>query len=460
MENFFKLKENGSDVKKEVIGGITTFLTMAYIIVVNPDILSVTGMDKGALVTVTCITAAFATIFMGVYANLPFALASGMGLNAYFAFTVCNPKGMNISWEMALTAIFVEGIIFILLSLTKTREAVANCIPKNLKLAVTCGIGLFIAFIGFVNAGIVVSNEATKVSKGNLTSPTVIIAVIGILVIVVCEIKKIKGGILLGILASTIIAWIYAFISPESAATHMIFAPKGVFEFSSIKPIAFKLQFHEILDANKIGKFIVIVFSFLFVDFFDTLGTLVGVASKVGMVDEEGKVKNAGKALLVDAIGTTVGATLGTSTVTTFVESSAGVAQGARTGLASVVTGVLFLIAMFFSPLFISIPSCATAPALIVVGIFMMQNVVNIDFNDITEGVPAFLTMALMPLTYSIGDGLTIGILSYGIINGIYNIMKRIKKQERKKVSFIVYILSIIFILNIIAPSIISNFSK
>lgn len=460
MENFFKLKENGSDVKKEVIGGITTFLTMAYIIVVNPDILSVTGMDKGALVTVTCITAAFATIFMGLYANLPFALASGMGLNAYFAFTVCNPKVMNIPWEMALTAIFIEGLIFILLSLTRAREAVANCIPKNLKLAVTAGIGLFIAFIGFVNAGIVVSNEATKVSKGDLTSPTVIIAVIGILVIVICEIKKIRGGILLGILASTLIAWGYAFISPESAASHMIFAPNGIFKFASMKPIAFKLQFQHILDADKIGKFIVVVFSFLFVDFFDTLGTLVGVASKVDMVDDEGKVKNAGKALLVDAVGTTVGAVLGTSTVTTFVESSAGVAQGARTGLASVVTGALFLVAMFFSPLFISIPSCATAPALIIVGIFMMQNVVNIDFNDLTEGVPAFLTIALMPLTYSIGDGLTLGILSYGIINGIYNIMRRTKGQERKNVSSIVYILSIVFILNIIAPSILSKFFK
>ncbi|CAM3048612.1 NCS2 family permease [Hathewaya histolytica] len=450
MEKIFKLKENNTDVKREIIGGITTFLTMAYIIAVNPDILSVTGMDKAALVTVTCITAAFATILMGLYANLPFALASGMGLNAYFAFTVCNPKGMNIPWQMALTAVFIEGVIFILLSLTNVREAVASSIPKNLKLAVTAGIGLFIAFIGFVNSGVVVANEATKVAKGNLTSPTVIIALIGILTIVICEVKKIRGGILLGILTSTLISWMYAFISPEAAATYGIVLPKGVFEFASIRPIAFKLDFTYIVDPSKIGNFIMVVFSFLFVDFFDTVGTLVGVASKVDMIDEEGRVKNAGKALLVDAIGTTVGGVLGTSTVTTVVESSAGVAEGARTGFASIITGILFLIAMFFSPLFISIPSCATAPALIIVGFFMIQNVAKIEFNDFTEGVPAFLTIALMPLTYSIGDGLIIGILSYGLINGLYNIIQRINGKERKKVPVVLYILTVIFIIKFI----------
>lgn len=450
MEKIFKLRENSTDTKKEIIGGITTFLTMAYIIAVNPSILSVTGMDKGALVTVTCITAAITTIFMGVYANLPFALASGMGLNAYFAFSVCSKDGMNIPWQVALTAVFVEGIIFIVLSVTNVREKVANCIPKNMKLAVTAGIGLFIAFIGFCNAGIVVANKSTKVSIGVLTSPTVLIALVGILVIVICSVKNIKGSILLGILSSTIVAWIYALVLPEMAAKHMIFVPNKIFECTSIKPIAFKLDFSYMADTKMLGNFIVVIFSFLFVDFFDTVGTLVGVASKVGMVDKDGHVKNAGKALLVDAIGTTFGAVLGTSTVTTFVESSSGVAEGARTGLASIVTGILFFIAMFFSPLFTSIPACATAPALIMVGFFMMQNIVKIDLNDFTEGVPAFLTIALMPLTYSIGDGLTIGLFSYALINGIYNIMQKIKGQERKDVSPVIYILAILFILKFI----------
>ncbi|MGH4117265.1 NCS2 family permease [Clostridium sp.] len=439
----FQLKENGSDVKKEVIGGITTFLTMAYIIAVNANILGATGMDMGAIVTVTCLTAGLTTIAMGLYANLPFALASGMGLNAFFAFSVVLGKG--IPWQVALAAVFVEGLIFIVLSLTNVREAVVNAIPTTLKLAVTAGIGLFIAFIGFVDAGIVVSNDATKVAMGTFKSPAVLITVLGVIVIVVLSKKKVRGAILWGIVASAGAAWIYAMIAPITAATYGIATPKGIFKLQSMSPIAFKLDFSYLTDSSRILDFLIIILTFLFVDFFDTVGTLVGVASKVGMVDKDGKVKNAGKALLVDAVGTTVGAVLGTSTVTTYVESSAGVAEGARTGLASVVTGILFLIAMFFSPLFVAIPMCATAPALIIVGFFMIGGITKIDFNDFTEGVPAFLTIIMMPLTYSIGDGLTIGLLSYAVLNGINNLFTK-DHTKRKKVSIVIYILAIIFV--------------
>lgn len=452
MENFFQLKQNGTNIRKEVIAGITTFLAMAYIIAVNPNILGVTGMPKGAVLTATCLSAGLTTILMGLYANLPFALASGMGLNAFFAFSVVQARGVD--WKVALTAVFIEGIIFIILSLTSVRELVVNAIPTTLKLAVTAGIGLFIAFIGFVNAGIVVKNDATLVGIGNFTTPPVIIAVIGIIVIVILSKKNVKGALLWGIVVSTIIAWGYAVINPKLAAeTYHIYLPDGIFKFETLNPIAFKLDFSYITDSTKIWSFITIVLTFLFVDFFDTVGTLVGVASKVGMIDKEGKVKNAGKALLVDAIGTTFGALIGTSTVTTYVESSAGVAEGGRTGLTSIVTGILFLVAMFFSPLFIAIPGCATAPALIIVGFFMMENIVKIDFSDFTEGVPAFLTIALMPLTYSIGDGLTLGVLSYAVLNFINNIFTK-DKDKKKKVSIVIYILAILFIIKLIATGI------
>ncbi|KEH97693.1 NCS2 family permease [Clostridium massiliodielmoense] len=449
MEKFFKLKENGTDLKTEITAGVTTFLAMAYIIAVNPNILGSTGMPRGAILTATCLTAGITTIFMGLYANLPFALASGMGLNAFFAFSVV--KIMGVDWKVALTAVFVEGIIFIILSLTSVREAVVNAIPNTLKLAVTGGIGLFIAFIGFANAGIVVKSPETFVKIGNFTTPTVIIASIGIIVIVILSKKNVRGALLWGIVVSTLIAWGYAFINTKIAAEqYSIFLPNGILKYESLKSIAFKLDFSYIKDSSKILSFLTIVFTFLFVDFFDTVGTLVGVASKVGMVDEKGRVKNAGKALLVDSIGTTLGAVIGTSTVTTYVESSAGVAEGGRTGLTSIVTGVLFLISMFLSPLFIAIPACATAPALIIVGFFMIENVVKIDFADFTEGVPAFLTIALMPLTYSIGDGLTIGILSYAILNLANNLLTS-DKNKKKKISYVIYILAILFIIKLIA---------
>jgi len=439
------LSNKNVDFKKEIVAGITTFLTMAYIIAVNPNILSQAGMPIGALVTATCLSAAFACILMGLFANLPFALASGMGLNAFFTFSVV--LRLNISWEMALTAVFVEGIIFIILSLSKAREAVVNAIPMNMKHAVTAGIGIFIAFIGFVGAGLVVKNDSTLLAMGEFT-PTVIIALIGVVIIAVLDKKKVRGSILFGILTSTLLAWGYALINPERAAELMIFLPKGIFKFESIAPIAGKLDFSIITNREIMGAFISVVCTFLFVDFFDTVGTLVGVASRANMLDEEGRVPNAGRALLVDAVSTTVGSVLGVSTVTTYVESSTGVAAGGRTGYTAIVTGVLFFFAMFFSPIFIAIPGCATAPALIYVGYLMLGAVKNIDFDNVTEGVPAFLTIASMALTYSIGDGLTIGILSYVVINVIYNIFFG-KKEEDNKVSLVMIILSILFLIKI-----------
>lgn len=441
---FFELFTNKNvDMKKEFIAGLTTFLTMAYIIAVNPNILGETGMDKGAIVTATCLTAAFASILMGLYANLPFVLASGMGLNAYFAYSVV--IGQGISWEIALTAVFVEGIIFILLSLFKIREAVVDAIPINMKYAVTAGIGFFIAFIGLTGSGLIVSDAATYLALGDFRLPTVLIALVGTIIIAILDKKGAKGSILIGIVVSTLLAWGYALINPSSAADMGIYLPNGIFRFESIAPIAGKLDFNYALNPNTIINFFTIVCTFLFVDFFDTVGTLVGVSSRAGMLDEEGKVPNVGKALMVDAIGTTVGAYVGVSTVTTYVESSTGVAAGGRTGWTAITSGILFLIAMFFSPIFISIPSCATAPALIYVGYLMIGAVKNIDFDEITEGLPAFLTIALMPLTYSIGDGLTIGVLAYVFINILYNIFFA-KGKEKKKLSIVMIVLAILFI--------------
>ena len=442
------LSNKDVDYRKEVMAGVTTFLTMAYIIAVNPSILGVTGMPTGALVTATCLAAGITTILMGIFADLPFALASGMGLNAYFAYTVV--LGMDISWETALTAVFVEGIIFILLTIFKVREVIVKSIPKCLKNAVTAGIGLFIAFIGFQNAQVIVLNESTLVSLGNFKMPTFLIAFLGLIIIAVLEKRKVKGSILIGILCSTCAAWLYAMYDPSYAATLGISLPNGILKFESIAPIAGKIDFNYIFNAENIGTFLTIVCTFLFVDFFDTIGTFVGVSSRAGLMDEEGNMKNMSKGLMVDAIGTTGGACLGVSTVTTFVESSTGVAAGGRTGWTSVTTGILFLIAMFFSPIFIAIPSCATAPALIYVGYLMLGSVKEIDFSDVTEGVPAFLTIALMPMAYSIGDGLTFGVLSYVAINIIYNLLFAKTREEKHKISPIIVILGIVFLLKLI----------
>ncbi|ELC8452254.1 NCS2 family permease [Clostridium perfringens] len=446
--NLRVLPENKSEYKREFLAGTTSFLAMAYIIAVNPSILSAAGMPAGAIVTATCISAVIGCLIMGFYAKLPFGLAPGMGLNAFFTFSVV--IGMGISWEVALTAVFVEGIIFILLSLFKVREAVVDAIPINLKYAVTAGIGLFIAFIGFNGAGVVIGNPDTMVAMGQV-GPKMLIAMVGLCIIVILEKKKIKGSMLVGIVVSTLLAWGYALINTEAAASMGIYLPNGIFKFESIAPIAGKVNFSYLTSPQHVFNFITIVFTFLFVDFFDTVGTLIGVASRANMLDKKGRVPNAGKALMTDAIATTAGALLGTSTVTVYVESATGVEEGGRTGLTAITIGALFFVAMFFSPIFVAVPACATAPALIYVGYLMLTSVLKIDFSDITDAVPAFLIIALMPLTYSIGDGLTIGVLAYVILNILHNIFTK-NKEDKKELSMVMIVLAIIFVIKLCLP--------
>lgn len=446
--NLCVLPENKSEYKREFLAGTTSFLAMAYIIAVNPSILSAAGMPAGAIVTATCISAVIGCLIMGFYAKLPFGLAPGMGLNAFFTFSVV--IGMGISWEVALTAVFVEGIIFILLSLFKVREAVVDAIPINLKYAVTAGIGLFIAFIGFNGAGVVIGNPDTMVAMGQV-GPKMIIAMVGLCIIVILEKKKVKGSMLVGIVISTLLAWGYALINTEAAASMGIYLPNGIFKFESIAPIAGKVNFSYLNSPQHVFNFITIVFTFLFVDFFDTVGTLIGVASRANMLDKNGRVPNAGKALMTDAIATTAGALLGTSTVTVYVESATGVEEGGRTGLTAITIGALFFVAMFFSPIFVAVPACATAPALIYVGYLMLTSVLKIDFSDITDAVPAFLIIALMPLTYSIGDGLTIGVLAYVILNILHNIFTK-NKEDKKELSMVMIVLAIIFVIKLCLP--------
>lgn len=446
--NLRVLPENKSEYKREFLAGTTSFLAMAYIIAVNPSILSTAGMPAGAIVTATCISAVIGCLIMGFYAKLPFGLAPGMGLNAFFTFSVV--IGMGISWEVALTAVFVEGIIFILLSLFKVREAVVDAIPINLKYAVTAGIGLFIAFIGFNGAGVVIGNPDTMVAMGQV-GPKMLIAMVGLCIIVILEKKKVKGSMLVGIVVSTLLAWGYALINTEAAASMGIYLPNGIFKFESIAPIAGKVNFSYLTSPQHVFNFITIVFTFLFVDFFDTVGTLIGVASRANMLDKKGRVPNAGKALMTDAIATTAGALLGTSTVTVYVESATGVEEGGRTGLTAITIGALFFVAMFFSPIFVAVPACATAPALIYVGYLMLTSVLKIDFSDITDAVPAFLIIALMPLTYSIGDGLTIGVLAYVILNILHNIFTK-NKKDKKELSMVMIVLAIIFVIKLCLP--------
>ncbi|WP_415329904.1 NCS2 family permease [Clostridium perfringens] len=446
--NLRVLPENKSEYKREFLAGTTSFLAMAYIIAVNPSILSAAGMPAGAIVTATCISAVIGCLIMGFYAKLPFGLAPGMGLNAFFTFSVV--IGMGISWEVALTAVFVEGIIFILLSLFKVREAVVDAIPINLKYAVTAGIGLFIAFIGFNGAGVVIGNPDTMVAMGQV-GPKMLIAMVGLCIIVILEKKKVKGSMLVGIVVSTLLAWGYALINTEAAASMGIYLPNGIFKFESIAPIAGKVNFSYLTSPQHVFNFITIVFTFLFVDFFDTVGTLIGVASRANMLDKKGRVPNAGRALMTDAIATTAGALLGTSTVTVYVESATGVEEGGRTGLTAITIGALFFVAMFFSPIFVAVPACATAPALIYVGYLMLTSVLKIDFSDITDAVPAFLIIALMPLTYSIGDGLTIGVLAYVILNILHNIFTK-NKKDKKDLSMVMIVLAIIFVIKLCLP--------
>ena len=454
LDKIFHLQENHTDVKTEVMAGITTVMTRAYYRAVNPNILSASGMDRGAVFTATALSSFIATCLMALLSNYPFVLAPGMGLNAYFTYTVV--LGMGYTWQQALSAVFAEGIIFIVLSLTNVREAIFNSIPMNLKHAVSVGIGLFIAFIGLQNAKIVVGNDSTLVSifsfkssvaEGTFSSQgiTVLLALIGVLVTAILLAKNVKGGILWGIL----ITWVLGIICQ---LTHLYVpnADLGYYsllpDFSngisvpSMMPTFMKMDFSIVFSLD----FVVIMFAFLFVDMFDTLGTLIGVASKADMLDKDGKLPHIKGALLSDAVGTTVGAMCGTSTVTTFVESASGVAEGGRTGLTSLVAAVLFGLSLLLSPIFLAIPSFATAPALIVVGYLMLTSVTKIDFNDMTEAIPCFIAIIAMPFMYSISEGISMGVISYVVINVITG------KAKEKKISLLMYILAVLFVLKYI----------
>lgn len=450
LEKFFKLKDNNTTVRTEVIAGFTTFMTMAYILAVNPSILGEAGMNPNAVMIATALASFVGTLLMALLANYPFALAPGMGLNAYFAYSVV--IGMGYSWQIALFAVFVEGIIFIVLSLTNVREAIFNAIPTTLKAAVSVGIGLFIAFIGLQDAKLIVSSPSTLVTyqtfKGeNFHSIGVgaILALIGILITAILLAKNIKGGILIGILATWILGIICELIGvyvPNPDAGMYSTIPAGIvsLDFSSFKETFGAVFTGTDFGSIKIWDFIVIMFSFLFVDLFDTLGTLIGVSSKADMLDKDGRLPRIRPALLSDAIATCVGAIFGTSTTTTYVESASGVTAGGRTGLTSVVTGVLFLLSVIFSPLFLSIPSFAIAPALVIVGFYMMGSVAKIDFTDMTDAIPAFLCIIAMPLAYSISEGIAVGVISWTLVNLITG------KAKEKKISILMYVLTILFV--------------
>ena len=451
MEHFFKLKEHGTDVRTEIIAGVTTFMTMAYILAVNPAMLGPdgAGMDSGAVFTATALASAAASFLMAFLANLPFVLSAGMGLNAYFAYTVCG--SMGYIWEVALTAVFVEGIIFILLSLTRVREALFNAIPATLKIAVAVGIGLFITFIGLQNAHIVVASS-TLVSlfsfRGSMTAGTfssegitVLLALIGIIITSVLLIKRVKGNILIGILATWGLGMICQAVGlyvPNPEMGFYSLFPSGIISMpASVVPTFMKMDFSIVGTLN----FAVVIFAFLFVDMFDTLGTLIGCASKADMLDENGKLPKIRSALFADAVGT-LGAALGTSTITTFVESSSGIAEGGRTGLTSVTAGILFLVSLFLSPVFLAIPSFATAPALIVVGFLMMQQVVKIQWDNLTEAIPAFIAVIAMPFMYSISEGISMGVISYVLLH--------LLTGKAKDNTPLMYILTVLFILKYI----------
>lgn len=410
LENYFKISERGSTVKQEVIGGITTFLAMSYIIFVNPAILGDAGMDRGALITVTCLASALATLLSGVWANAPFALAPGMGLNAFFTYTLVLGKG--VPWQTALGIVFISGFFFLILSIGGIREKIANAIPLPLKIAVGGGIGMFITLIGLKNMGVVVANDATLVALGPITT-TVLIGVAGLIVSMVLEIERVKGGMLIGILVSTILAFITGNVDVPSQFISMP---------PSAAPIAMKLDIIGALKLSLIGP----IFSFMFVDLFDTLGTLISCSKQMGMVDEKGHIQGLGKMLYTDVSATIAGAMMGTSTVTTFVESAAGVAVGARTGFASVITALMFIGALFFSPIVGVVPAYATAPALIIVGGYMFKNVKDLDFTDMKSLFPAFIIIVAIPLTYSISIGLSLGFLAYILLHLLTGDFKKI----------------------------------
>ena len=424
MEKFFKLKERKTDVKTEVLAGITTFLTMAYILAVNPGILSDTGMDFSKVFAATAIASAIATLVMALLANLPFALAPGMGLNAFMAYTVV--LGMGHSWQFALTAVFVEGIIFLILTAVNIREAIVNSIPANLKRAIGVGIGLFIAFIGMQNAGIIIGGATLVGLNPGWFTGSAGVAMIGLIITGILLAFKVKGALLIGIIATTIIGIPFG-ITKYAGGSYLPPAPYFFpFEFSNILSI----------------DFVVIVFTFLFVDMFDTVGTLIGCATKADMIQEDGSIPNCKEALFADAVGTTVGAVLGTSTVTTFVESSSGVVEGGRTGLTALIVAILFALSLFFAPLFASIPSAATSPALIIVGVMMMTPVKDIEWDDMTEAIPSFLTIIFMVVAYSIADGIMFGILSF--------VLLKLFTKKSKDVSVMTWVVFALFVLKVV----------
>jgi len=434
MEKFFKLKERGTDVKTEIMAGITTFMTMAYILAVNPGILSTgTGLEFGKVFAATAITSAIATLVMGLVANLPFALSAGMGLNAFFTYTVC--LGMGYSYQWALSAILVEGIIFLLLTFCNVREAIVNSIPASLKKAIAAGIGLFIAFIGLQNAGIIVGGATLVELSATWYKGPAGVAMLGLVITGILLARKVKGALLLGIIITTIVG------IPFGVTTY------AGGSFVPTSPYFAEFAFKEIFSNGKsIFDFVIVMFTFLFVDMFDTVGTLIGCAGKSGIVQKDGSIPNCKEALLADAIGTTLGAVLGTSTVTTFVESASGVAEGGRTGLTAVTVAVLFLLSLFLEPLFGSIPSAATSPALIIVGVMMITPVTEINFHDYSEAIPAFLCMLFMVCAYSISDGIMFGILAYVIMKSAVG--------KSKEIGTMTWIVALLFVLKIIVKAI------
>ena len=426
LDNFFEISKNNTSVRTEMVAGITTFMTMAYILIVNPSILSAAGMDQGAVFTATALSALVATLIMGLYAKLPFAQAPGMGLNAFFAFTVV--LGMGYSYQFALTAVFLEGIIFILLTLFNVREAIVDSIPSNIKKAISVGIGLFIALIGLEGAGIIVHPQdgGTIVALGDITSGTALLAIIGILITGILLVRKVKGALFIGMLITAVVG-IPMGVTP--VPTTIVSAPP------SISSVFLQFEWSNIFSIDML----IVLFTLLFMDMFDTIGTLVGVATKAKMLDENGKVPNIKKALFADAVGTTFGACVGTSTVSTFVESASGVAEGGRTGLTAVSTGIMFALALFFSPVFASITSAVTCSALVLVGLFMIEPIKEIELNEYTEAIPAFLTIIMMPLSYSISDGIVFGVVSY--------IVLKIFAGKAKDISFTTIIVGAIFLI-------------
>ena len=449
MEKLFKLKEHNTTVKTEVMAGITTFLTMAYILAVNPNMLSASGMDNGAVFTATALASALATFIMAFWANYPIALSAGMGLNAYFAYTVClgQLQGIDNPWKIALAAVLVEGIIFIILSFFKLRETIVNAIPENLKYGITSGIGLFIAFVGLKGAGVVVSDDSTLVALGNFGRPEVALCLIGILVIAVMNHYNVKGSILWGILITWVLGIIaqltgWYVVDPDAGAASLIPSlSASSFIPPSISSTFCKFDFAWI--GSHVSEFVVIVFSFLFVDMFDTIGTVIGVAEKADLLDEDGNLPRVGRVLMADAIGTVAGSMLGTSTVTSFVESSSGVAEGGKTGLTAMTTGILFLVALFLSPIFLAIPSFATAPALVIVGFFMASSIKKMNFDgDLADSIGGYLAFLMMPLTYSIANGIMFGVLAWFII--------KVCSGQVKKIHPVMYIVCALFIIRVI----------